>query len=185
MIWPKATTTPIFLTLEELVWCELFSNSGEPQRISNNNTKPGAWPWHWPLGKPVLWEWIFWSDPNGESVHYQIGDYFLIWPIYLDSSISHTHIYTHTDAPSPLSLPLIGHIYLLAKYPTNPWKGFNAIREQYGDVVRIQLGVYRSIMVSSLEAIREVLLVKGDAFSNRPHFDRHAIIFGNNQQNGM
>lgn len=96
-----------------------------------------------------------------------------------------TTIYSLPDAPSPLSLPLIGHIYLLAKYPTNPWKGFNAIREQYGDVVRIQLGVYRSIMVSSLEAIREVLLVKGDAFSNRPHFDRHAIIFGNNQQNAL
>jgi len=88
------------------------------------------------------------------------------------------------DAPSPLSLPIIGHIYLLAKYPTNPWQGFNAIRSAYGDVVRLQLGQYRSVLISSVEAIREVLLVKGEVFSDRPHFERHALIFGQNRQNG-
>ena len=88
------------------------------------------------------------------------------------------------DPPSPLSLPIIGHIYLLAKYPTNPWNGFEAIRSTYGNVVRLQLGKFRSVLLSSTEAIREVLLVKGDIFSDRPHFDRHALIFGNNRQNG-
>lgn len=97
---------------------------------------------------------------------------------------AHHFFLSFLDAPSPLALPLIGHIYLLAKYPTNPWQGFNAIRQEYGNVVRLQLGKFRSVLVSSTEAIREVLLVKGDAFADRPHFERHALIFGRNRQNG-
>lgn len=73
----------------------------------------------------------------------------------------------------------------MATYPDNPWEGFNAIRKQFGDVVRLQLGIYPTVMISSAEAMREVLLIKGELFGDRPQFYRHALIFGRNLQNAL
>lgn len=73
----------------------------------------------------------------------------------------------------------------MATYPDNPWEGFNAIRKQFGDVVRLRLGIYPTVMVSSAEAMREVLLIKGELFGDRPQFYRHALIFGRNVQNAL
>src|SRR5699024_10267149 len=89
------------------------------------------------------------------------------------------------DPPSPCSLPILGHLHLLAPYPDNPWQGFNAIRDRFGDVCWLRLGQFPTVMVSSIEAVREVLLAKGDIFSDRPEFFRHAMIFGHNRQNGQ
>lgn len=90
---------------------------------------------------------------------------------------------TTTAPPSPLSLPIVGHLYLLAKFPSNPWLAFNAIREKYGNIVHLMLGQVRTVMVSSPHAMREVLLVKGDVFCDRPSFYRHTLIFGGDKEN--
>jgi hypothetical protein len=89
----------------------------------------------------------------------------------------------YSGPPSPLSLPILGHLYLLSKYPTNPWMGFNEIRKKYGNVVSLMLGQCKTVMISSPDAMREVLLVKGDIFCDRPSFYRHSLIFGRDKQN--
>ncbi|XP_015786101.1 cytochrome P450 307a1 [Tetranychus urticae] len=88
-------------------------------------------------------------------------------------------------APSPSKLPIIGHLHLLAKFPDNPWKGFDLIREQYGDVVSLQLGSYNALLVSSLDKMKEVLITKGKIFSDRPDFHRYRIIFGGDRENAL
>ncbi|RWS10290.1 ecdysone biosynthesis protein-like protein [Dinothrombium tinctorium] len=86
--------------------------------------------------------------------------------------------------PSPPRFPIIGHMHLLAKYE-RPWDGFDAIRKQYGNVVSLQLGSKKCVLVSSMSAIKEVLITRADAFANRPHFDRYLLIFGGDRENSM
>nr|QFU80943.1 cyp307a1 [Eotetranychus kankitus] len=88
-------------------------------------------------------------------------------------------------APSPSRLPIIGHLHLLAKFPDDPWKGFDAIRQQFGDVVSLKLGTCDTIMVSSLETIKEVLINKAKIFSGRPDFYRYHLIFGGDRENAL
>lgn len=76
-------------------------------------------------------------------------------------------------------------MYLLAKYPENPWDGFDAIRKRYGDIVYLRLGAYDFLLVSSLKHIKEVLIIKPDQFLNRPHFERYKCIFGGDQENAL
>ena len=74
-------------------------------------------------------------------------------------------------------------MHLLSKYPTNPWLGFNEIRKRYGDIVFLKLGQVKAVLVSSAEVMREVLLLKGDIFCDRPSFHRYALIFGRDREN--
>ena len=74
-------------------------------------------------------------------------------------------------------------MHLLSKYPTNPWLGFNAIRKKHGDVVSLKLGQVKAVLISSPEVMREVLLLKGDIFCDRPSFHRYALIFGRDRNN--
>lgn len=85
--------------------------------------------------------------------------------------------------PSPLTLPVIGHLHLLSKYAKNPWQGFDKIREEFGDVVSLWLGSYKAVLVSSADGMREVLLTKGEIFCDRPFFHRYTLIFGGDREN--
>ncbi|CAG2103061.1 unnamed protein product [Medioppia subpectinata] len=76
-------------------------------------------------------------------------------------------------------------MYLLSKYKDNPWMGFNEIRRKHGDVVGLQLGQQKAVLVSSAEVMREVLLLKGDIFCDRPAFHRYALIFGRDRHNSL
>lgn len=87
------------------------------------------------------------------------------------------------DPPTPSGLPVIGHLHLLRAYKENPWEGFDKIRQDFGDIVQLRLGIHKTVMVSTGELMREVLLTKGDIFSNRPNFNRYQIIFGGDREN--
>lgn len=87
--------------------------------------------------------------------------------------------------PSPPKMPLIGHMYLMRDHPHNPWEGFNEIRKQYGNIVSIKMGIHPMILVSSFEAMKEVLLYKGDIFADRPNFYRHDVIFGGDKEHSL
>lgn len=91
--------------------------------------------------------------------------------------------HTPSPPPTPPSVPIVGHLHLLSQYSDSPWKGFDAIRQQYGDVVGLQLGTVRAVLVSSPDIMREVLLTKGEIFCNRPAFDRYSLIFGGDRKN--
>lgn len=47
----------------------------------------------------------------------------------------------------------------------------------------LKLGSAKAVLVSSTDAIKEVLLIKGDIFANRPHVYRHTLIFGRDREN--
>ena len=85
--------------------------------------------------------------------------------------------------PGPLSLPIIGHIHLMAKYHENPWEGMDMMRKKYGDVVSLQMGQMKCVLVSSVDGMKEVLLTKGDIFCDRPFFERYNYIFGGDKEN--
>ena len=87
--------------------------------------------------------------------------------------------------PSPPAMPIIGHLHLLRNHQHNPWDGFDEIRQQYGDVVSLTMGVHPMVLVSSFDTMREILLKKGDIFSNRPNFPRHHIVFGGDKENSL
>lgn len=93
------------------------------------------------------------------------------------------HLFLFLDPPSPLKLPIIGHLYLFAKYDNDPWKCFDDITHSYGNVVSLQLGQFKAVLLSSLDSIKEVLLDKADVFVHRPPFQRYDLIFGGDRDN--
>jgi cytochrome P450 family 307 subfamily A len=87
--------------------------------------------------------------------------------------------------PTPPQMPVIGHLHLMRDYPHNPWDGFKAIREQYGDIVSLKMGVHSMVLVSAFELMNEVLIKKGHIFADRPYFPRHNIVFGGDKENSL
>ncbi|OTF72395.1 cytochrome P450-like protein, partial [Euroglyphus maynei] len=94
-------------------------------------------------------------------------------------------IILHQDAPGPFRLPIIGNIHQLAGYSDNPWAGFDEFRRKFGPICRLQLGKFPTILISSVDAMREVLITKGEHFADRPHFNRHALYFNMDRQNAL
>ncbi|KAL8600943.1 hypothetical protein ACOMHN_030600 [Nucella lapillus] len=68
--------------------------------------------------------------------------------------------------PGP-SLPLLGHLHLLAK---DPRPQFCTWRRQYGDVFSFYMGGKLVVVLASYSAIREALVTLADFFSDRPQF---------------
>ncbi|CAN7944337.1 unnamed protein product, partial [Ixodes hexagonus] len=62
------------------------------------------------------------------------------------------------------------------RYP-NVWDAFEDLRRKYGDVFGLTLGSRRCLVVSSVEALREVLVAKAGDFADRPDSLRYHAIF--------
>ncbi|XP_074656731.1 cytochrome P450 1A1-like [Tubulanus polymorphus] len=69
--------------------------------------------------------------------------------------------------PGPWGLPIIGHLPALGK---NAHLTFMKMRAKYGDVFRIRLGSFPTIVVNGDELIREVTNARVDDFAGRPGF---------------
>lgn len=82
--------------------------------------------------------------------------------------------------PGPLNLPVIGSSYVVGRY-SNAWDAFSDLRRWYGDVYAINLGSRRCLIVSSVEALREVLVAKAADFADRPDSLRYHAIFKDNR----
>lgn len=82
--------------------------------------------------------------------------------------------------PGPLSLPIIGSSYIVGRYPS-AWDAFSDLRRHYGDVYSINLGSKRCLVVSSVDALREVLVTKATDFADRPDSPRYHAIFKDNR----
>lgn len=86
------------------------------------------------------------------------------------------------EPPSPYSLPIIGHLHLLAKYNV-PYRAFTDLKEKYGDLVKLKLGYVDALIVNGQKNIREILVNKGHLFDSRPNFERYQKLFGGNKEN--
>ncbi|XP_037510514.2 LOW QUALITY PROTEIN: cytochrome P450 307a1-like [Rhipicephalus sanguineus] len=82
--------------------------------------------------------------------------------------------------PGPLNLPVVGSSYIVGRYP-NAWDAFSDLRRRYGDVYSINLGSRRCLVVSSIDALREVLVTKASDFADRPDSLRYHAIFKDNR----
>lgn len=86
------------------------------------------------------------------------------------------------DAPAPKSWPIIGHLYLMARYKV-PYRVFDEIMADLGSVFRMDLGSVPCVVVNGLHNIREVLMIKGDHFDSRPSFRRFNQLFKGDKNN--
>ncbi|XP_064474858.1 cytochrome P450 307a1-like [Ornithodoros turicata] len=81
------------------------------------------------------------------------------------------------QAPGPWGLPVIGASHIVARYE-NPWEAFSALSRLYGSVFQLCLGSRTCLVVSSPDALRQVLLGKAaNDFVDRPDFLRYHAIF--------
>ncbi|GMN73219.1 hypothetical protein TIFTF001_055325, partial [Ficus carica] len=67
--------------------------------------------------------------------------------------------------PSPPSLPIIGNLHQLG---THPHRSFRALSDKYGPLMLLQLGRVPTLVISSLDMVREIIKNHDVAFSNRP-----------------
>ncbi|XP_048742507.2 cytochrome P450 1A1-like [Ostrea edulis] len=72
------------------------------------------------------------------------------------------------SVPGPWGFPIIGHLPLLGK---NPLKQFEHYRAIYGDVYKIQLGVWPTVIINGHHTVRKVLGEQSDSFAARPAFN--------------
>lgn len=86
------------------------------------------------------------------------------------------------DAPTPKAWPIIGHLYLMARYKV-PYRVFDEIMADLGSVFRLDLGSVPCVVVNGLHNIREVLMIKGDHFDGRPSFRRFNQLFKGDKNN--
>ncbi|XP_066261781.1 cytochrome P450 307a1-like [Euwallacea similis] len=88
------------------------------------------------------------------------------------------------EPPSPAKLPLIGHLHLLGGYEV-PYQAFTDLRNKFGDVVKLQLGSVKCVVVNEQKKIREVLVTRGHHFDCRPNFERYQRLFSGNKENSL
>lgn len=86
------------------------------------------------------------------------------------------------DPPAPKAWPIIGHLYLMARYKV-PYRVFDEIMADLGSVFRLDLGSVPCVVVNGLNNIREVLMIKGDHFDSRPSFRRFNQLFKGDKNN--
>lgn len=86
------------------------------------------------------------------------------------------------DAPAPKAWPIIGHLYLMARYKV-PYRVFDEIMADLGSVFRLDLGSVPCMVVNGLNNIRDVIMVKGDHFDSRPSFRRFNQLFKGDKNN--
>lgn len=86
------------------------------------------------------------------------------------------------EPPTPRKIPIIGHLHLLGGYEV-PYQAFSFLGRKYGDVVKLQLGRVKCVVVNDQKNIREALLTKGHHFDSRPNFQRYKELFSGNKEN--
>ncbi|KAK9884320.1 hypothetical protein WA026_005270 [Henosepilachna vigintioctopunctata] len=88
------------------------------------------------------------------------------------------------EPPMPFKIPLIGHLHLLGGYDV-PYKAFSELGKKYGNIIKLQLGNVKCVVINDQKNIREALITKGHHFDSRPSFERYARLFSGNKQNSL
>lgn len=86
------------------------------------------------------------------------------------------------EPPSPIKLPVIGHMHLLGGYEV-PYQAFTDLGKKFGNVVKLQLGTVKCVVINEQKNIREALVTRGHHFDARPNFERYQMLFSGNKEN--
>ncbi|KAL6533756.1 hypothetical protein OROHE_013601 [Orobanche hederae] len=76
--------------------------------------------------------------------------------------------------PSPRKLPLIGNLHQLGLYPH---RSLQSLSKRYGPLMLLHLGVKPVLIVSSVDAAREIMKNQDVIFSNRPRLSMADRLF--------
>ncbi|XP_059334117.1 cytochrome P450 2J2-like [Ammospiza nelsoni] len=68
--------------------------------------------------------------------------------------------------PTPLRLPFLGHLYLVDF--KDPVGGVQRIIKRYGDIFGLNMGGMKTVLISGMRLVKEVLVNQGDKFLERP-----------------
>ena len=77
------------------------------------------------------------------------------------------------QAPGPWGFPIVGHLHLLGKFPQLT---FLEMAKRYGDIFRIRVGKWPTLVLNGRDAINECLLRQGRVFAGRPAFYSHRFL---------
>ncbi|KAG9486776.1 hypothetical protein GDO78_006915 [Eleutherodactylus coqui] len=75
--------------------------------------------------------------------------------------------------PGPWGLPLLGNLLQIGELPH---LSFLKMKEKYGDVFRLKLGMVPVVVVSGLETVKKVLLNQGEQFGGRPKLYTFSLV---------
>lgn len=93
---------------------------------------------------------------------------FLIWIVSVALFRAIFSIKTRTEVrppPSPLALPIIGHLHL---FKPTPYEALQKLTNHYGPLIKIYLGSIPFVVVGSAEIAKEILKTHDISFSKRP-----------------
>uniref|UniRef100_A0A8B9N015 CP2J2 protein n=1 Tax=Accipiter nisus TaxID=211598 RepID=A0A8B9N015_9AVES len=108
-----------------------------------------------------------------ESISFQMLLIFLI--VFLLVADYMKHRKPKNFPPSPLSLPFLGHIYMMNF--TNPQITVQKLTEKYGDIFSMQMGNTSFVFINGLRMIKEVLVNQAENFMERPEIPIDKEIF--------
>ncbi|KAJ7958214.1 putative Cytochrome P450 [Quillaja saponaria] len=91
--------------------------------------------------------------------------FFFLFLICLSKVIQKRHSKHENSPPSPPSLPVIGHLHLLCQ-PLH--QSLQKLAEKYGDILYLQFGSRKVLVVSSPSAVKECFTKNDIIFANRP-----------------
>ncbi|KAH6767804.1 hypothetical protein C2S52_018787 [Perilla frutescens var. hirtella] len=99
----------------------------------------------------------------------EIQEYIIFFLIWLISTILIRAFFKKRSSkrlpPSPLALPIIGHLHLLAPIPH---QALAKLSTSYGPLIHLYLGSVPCIVASSPEVSKELLKTHESSFSDRP-----------------
>ncbi|KAM4049666.1 cytochrome P450 1A3-like isoform 2-T2 [Anomaloglossus baeobatrachus] len=75
--------------------------------------------------------------------------------------------------PGPWGIPILGNILQVEELPHI---SFGKMKEKYGDVFLLKLGMVPVVVVSGLETIKRVLLKQGEQFADRPKLYTFSLV---------
>ncbi|XP_057783571.1 cytochrome P450 93A3-like [Salvia miltiorrhiza] len=98
-----------------------------------------------------------------------IQEYIIFFLIWLVSTILIRSFFRNRSSkrlpPSPLALPIIGHLHLLAPIPH---QALAKLSTRYGPLIQLSLGSVPCIVASSPEVSKEILKTQESSFLDRP-----------------